>query len=143
MPASKQEAFDKFIASEEGQKTLGDFRRLVEILEADREKDGPRAYSHRHAPNLRIEPQEHKLAAAIARAREETAERLEKKDFSGSLRSLAKLHAPLSAFLDNVTVNVENADLRLNRLRLLAEARRVTAGVADFEKLIGEGAAQA
>lgn len=138
MPASKQEALDKFISSEDGQKLLGDFRRLVGTLDAGKEKDGPRAYSHRHAPNLRIEHQEHKLAAAVARAREETAEKLESKDFAGSFRSLAKLHAPLAAFFDNVSIDAENADLRLNRLRLLAEARRVMAGVADFEKLPGK-----
>lgn len=141
MPATKQEALDKFLASDDGKKLLVDFRRLTERLDAGRQKDGARASSHRHAPNLRIEPQEHKLAAAIARAREETAEKLEKKDFSGAFRSLAKLRAPLAAFLDDVTVDVDNADLRLNRLRLLAEARRVIAGVADFGKLVGEGAA--
>ena len=48
MPASKQEALDKFIASEEGQKTLGDFRRLVEILEADRAADRNAATLLRH-----------------------------------------------------------------------------------------------
>ncbi len=139
MPASKQEALDKFISSEEGQKILGDFRRLVGTLDASRDNDGPRAYSHRHAPNLRIEHQEHKLAAAIARARDETSEKLAKKDFPGTFRSLAKLHAPLDDFFSHVKVDVENADLRLNRLRLLAEARRVISGVADFEKIIGDG----
>lgn len=143
MPAAKQEAFDKFVSSKDGQDLLGDFRRLTVALDASREKDGPRACSHRHAPNLRIAPQEHKLAAAISRAREETAEKLGKKDFAGSFRSLAKLHAPLAAFLDNVTVEVENADLRLNRLRLLAEARRVMAAAAEFERLIGEDMARA
>jgi glycyl-tRNA synthetase beta chain len=141
MPATKQEALDKFLASDDGKKLLVDFRRLTERLDAGRQKDGARASSHRHAPNLRIEPQEHKLAAAVARAREETAEKLEKKDFSGAFRSLAKLHAPLAAFLDDVTVDVDNADLRLNRLRLLAEARRVITSLADFGKLVGEGAA--
>jgi glycyl-tRNA synthetase beta chain len=139
MSASKQEVLDKFLASDDGKKLLGDFRRVVDVLKVEQEKDGPRAYSHRHAPNLRIEHQEHKLAAAIARAREETAEKLEKEDFSGALRALAKLRAPLDAFFDHVTVDADNADLRLNRLRLLAEVRRVAMGVADFEKITDEG----
>jgi glycyl-tRNA synthetase beta chain len=135
MPASKREALDKFLTTDAGKELLSDVRRIVDVLKAEQEKDSPRAYSHRHAPNLRIEHQEHKLAAAIARAREETAEKLQKEDFSGALRSLAKLQAPLQAFFEHVTVNVENARLRLNRLRLLAEARRVMASVADFEKI--------
>jgi glycyl-tRNA synthetase beta chain len=92
---------------------------------------------------LRIEHAEHKFAAAIKRAREETAEKLDKGDFSGAMRSLAKLSAPLESFFEHVTVNADNAGLRLNRLRLLAEARRVMMGVADFEKITGEGAGMA
>ncbi|MGD9656275.1 MAG: DALR anticodon-binding domain-containing protein [Methylocystis sp.] len=135
MAASKREALDKFFATEAGKRLVNDFRQIVDIIRAEQEKDGARAYSHRHAPNLRIEHQEHKLAAAIARAREETAEKLQKEDFSGALRSLSKLDAPLQAFFEHVTINAENARLRLNRLRLLAEARRVMASVADSENV--------
>ena len=139
MDTRKVEALDKFVNSEDGKNLLGGFRRAVDILTAEQKKDDLRAYSHRHAPNLRIEHAEQKLAAAIARAREETAEKLENEDFSGAMRSLAKLRAPLDAFFEHVTVNAESANLRLNRLRLLAELRRVMMGVADFEKISVEG----
>jgi glycyl-tRNA synthetase beta chain len=129
----------KFLDTEDGKNLLAGFRRATDILKTEQEKDGPRTYSHRHAPNLRIEYQEHKLAAAVARAREETAEKLEKEDFSGAMRSLGKLCAPLDAFFEHVTVNAANANLRVNRLRLLAEVRRVMMGVADFEKISTEG----
>jgi glycyl-tRNA synthetase beta chain len=138
MITKKVEALDSFLATDDGKNLLAGFKRAVNILKAEEKKDGANAYSHRHAPNLRIEPQEHKLAAAIARAREETTERLAKEDFSGAMRALAKLREPVDAFFDHVTVNAENADLRLNRLRLLAELRRVMMGVADFGKIAGE-----
>jgi glycyl-tRNA synthetase beta chain len=138
MVTKKVEALDKFLGTEDGKNLLAGFKRASNILKAEEKKDGPRAYSHRHAPNLRIEPQEHKLAAAIARAREETAEKLEKEDFSGAMKSLAKLRAPVDAFFEHVTVNADNAELRLNRLRLLAELRRVMTGVADFVKVSGD-----
>ncbi len=141
MVTNKVEALDTFFATDDGKNLLAGYKRAVNILKAEEKKDGPNAYSHRHAPNLRIEPQEHKLAAAIARAREETAEKLEKEDFSGAMRSLAKLREPVDAFFDKVTVNADNADLRLNRLRLLAELRRVMMGVADFGKVAGEAGA--
>jgi glycyl-tRNA synthetase beta chain len=141
MVTKKVEALDKFLATDDGRNLLAGYKRASNILKAEEKKDGPRAYSHRHAPNLRIEPQEHKLAAAIARAREETTEKLEKEDFSGAMRSLAKLRAPVDAFFEHVTVNVDNADLRLNRLRLLAELRRVMMGVADFGKVAGDAVA--
>jgi glycyl-tRNA synthetase beta chain len=138
MVTKKVEALDKFLGTEDGKNLLAGFKRASNILKAEEKKDGPSAYSHRHAPNLRIEPQEHKLAAAIARAREETAEKLEKEDFSGAMKSLAKLRAPVDAFFEHVTVNADNAELRLNRLRLLAELRRVMTGVADFVKVSGD-----
>ena len=40
-----------------------------------------------------------------------------------------------------VTVNADNKDLRLNRLRLLNELRVVMLGVADFGKVAGDGGA--
>lgn len=138
MITKKVEALDKFLATDDGKNLLAGYKRAVNILKAEEKKDGPRAYYHRHAPNLRVEPQEHKLAAAIARAREETTEKLEKEDFAGAMRSLAKLRDPVDAFFEHVTVNADNADLRLNRLRLLAELRRVMMGVADFGKIAGE-----
>lgn len=143
MTLQKAEAINKFLNTDNGKDLLAGFRRIAEILEIEGKKDSPRAYSHRHAPNLRIEPAEHKFAAAIKRAREETAEKLAKEDFSAAMRSLAKLSAPLDAFFENVTVNADNAGLRLNRLRLLAEARRVMMSVADFDKASREGAAVA
>jgi glycyl-tRNA synthetase beta chain len=139
MTLQKAEALDKFLDIDNGKNLLAGFRRVAGILEIEEKKDGPRAYSRRHAPNLRIEHAEHKLGAAIARAREETAEKLAKDDFSGAMRSLAKLNAPLDAFFEHVTVDADHADLRLNRLRLLAEVRRVMIGVADFDKIKGKG----
>ncbi len=73
--------------------------------------------------------------------REETAEHLAKEDFVGAMHVLSNLREPVDAFFDDVTVNAENADLRLNRLRLLAELRRVMMGVADFGKIAGEAGA--
>ncbi len=140
MITRKVEALDSFLATDDGKNLLAGFKRAVNILKAEEKKDGPEAYAHSHAPNLRIEPQEHKLAAAIARAREETAERLEKEDFAGAMRALSKLREPVDEFFDKVTVNAENPDLRLNRLRLLAELRRAMMGVADFGKVAGEAA---
>ena len=139
MITTKVEALSKFLDTDDGKNLLAGYRRAVNILKIEEKKDGAGAYDHHHAPNLRIEPQEHKLAAAIARAREETAEKLHKEDFEGAMHGLAKLREPVDAFFDHVTVNADNKDLRLNRLRLLNELRVVMLGVADFGKVAGDG----
>jgi len=131
----KVDALDKFLTTDDGQNLLAGYRRASNILKIEEKKDGANAYGAHHAPNLRIEPQEHKLAAAIARAREETSERIAQEDFAGAMRALAKLREPVDAFFDHVTVNATDAQLRINRLRLLSELRHVMSGVADFSKV--------
>lgn len=51
------------------------------------------------------------------------------------MRSLAKLREPVDRFFDQVTVNADEINLRINRLRLLAELRHAMSGVADFSKI--------
>jgi glycyl-tRNA synthetase beta chain len=131
----KVEALDAFLKTDDGKNLLAGFKRATNILKAEEKKDGAGAYDAHHAPNLRIEHAEHKLAAAVARARDETGERLATEDFEGAMRALAKLREPVDAFFESVTVNADNADLRLNRLRLLAELRAAMHGVADFAKI--------
>jgi glycyl-tRNA synthetase beta chain len=139
MITNKVEALSKFLDTDDGKNLLAGYRRAVNILKIEEKKDGPGAYDQHHQPNLRIEHQEHMLAAAIARAREETAEKLKKEDFAGAMHMLAKLRAPVDAFFEHVTVNADNKDLRLNRLRLLNELRVVMLGVAEFGKVAGDG----
>ncbi len=131
----KVDALDKFLTTDDGQNLLAGYRRACNILKIEEKKDGVEVFSIHHAPNLRIEQQEHKLAAAIARAREETSEKISKEDFSGAMRSLAKLREPVDHFFDGVTVNADDVNLRINRLRLLAELRQAMSGVADFSKI--------
>lgn len=131
----KVDALDKFLITDDGRNLLAGYRRACNILKIEEKKDGVEIFAQHHAPNLRIEPQEHQLAAAIARAREETSERIVKEDFSGAMRSLAKLREPVDRFFDQVTVNADEINLRINRLRLLAELRHAMSGVADFSKI--------
>jgi glycyl-tRNA synthetase beta chain len=56
-------------------------------------------------------------------------------DYTGSLQSLAALRAPVDAFFDDVMVNAEEMDLRLNRLGLLKCLHIAMNRVADLSKL--------
>jgi glycyl-tRNA synthetase beta chain len=131
----KVEALAKFLDTDDGKNLLAGFRRAANILKIEEKKDGAEAYCEPHHPNLRMEMPEHKLAAAIKRAREETGERLAKENFEGAMQALAKLREPVDAFFDTVTVNCDDPKLRLNRLRLLAELREAMTQVADFAKV--------
>jgi glycyl-tRNA synthetase beta chain len=56
-------------------------------------------------------------------------------DYTGSLQTLAALRATVDAFFDGVMVNAEEADLRLNRLGLLATLHQAMNRVADLSRL--------
>jgi glycyl-tRNA synthetase beta chain len=53
------------------------------------------------------------------------------------MTAMAELRAPVDAFFDSVTVNVDDPKLRENRLRLLNRIRNTTKTVADFSKIAG------
>ena len=56
-------------------------------------------------------------------------------DYTASLQSLAALRAPVDAFFEDVMVNAEALDLRLNRLGLLKSLHVAMNRVADLSKL--------
>ncbi len=56
-------------------------------------------------------------------------------DFAGYLRAFAALKRPVDAFFEEVKVMAEEAELRRNRLALLAELREAMNRVADLSRL--------
>jgi len=56
-------------------------------------------------------------------------------DYTASLQTLAALRAPVDAFFEDVMVNAEQLDLRLNRLGLLKSLHLAMNRVADLSKL--------
>ncbi len=71
------------------------------------------------------------VAAATAKAA------LSDEDFTAAMTAIATLRGPVDAFFDKVTVNTDDAGLRVNRLNLLSHIGRTLDQVADFSKLEG------
>lgn len=57
------------------------------------------------------------------------------KDYTAALSALAALRAPVDAFFDGVMVMADDAELKANRLRLLAQLRDLFTKVADISVL--------
>ena len=53
------------------------------------------------------------------------------------MTALARLRPAVDAFFDKVMVNVDDAKLRANRLKLLDRLRQATLAVADFSRVGG------
>jgi glycyl-tRNA synthetase beta chain len=81
------------------------------------------------------EPAEKALFVAMQDVLPQAGTRFDAGDYTGSLQALAALRTTVDAFFDGVMVNAEQADLRLNRLGLLATLHQAMNRVADLSKL--------
>ena len=57
-------------------------------------------------------------------------------DFRGALADIASLRKPVDAFFDTVMVMDKEADMKANRLALLAGITGLFSGIADFSRLV-------
>ena len=80
-----------------------------------------------------------KGAARSARGHAEPGRALRcgKRDYAAALAQLATLRPVVDAFFDGVMVNAEDANLRRNRLALLAQLRQQFTRIADLSCLPG------
>ena len=60
-----------------------------------------------------------------------------REDFGAAMEALSKLRGPVDTFFNDVLVNDENADVRANRLALLATLHAAMNRVAELSRLDG------
>ncbi|MFM7001055.1 MAG: glycine--tRNA ligase subunit beta [Limnohabitans sp.] len=86
-------------------------------------------------PALLQEEAEKNLHAVMLRLLPESEAQFKAGDYTASLQTLAALRAPVDAFFDDVMVNAEEMDLRLNRQGLLKSLHVAMNRVADLSRL--------
>ncbi|MBB71803.1 MAG: glycine--tRNA ligase subunit beta [Legionellales bacterium] len=106
-------------------------KRVSRILIKDQEQDSLRNLNQ----DLFAEQAEISLASLIAEKQQEIAPLYAEANYSEALTRLATLREPVDNFFDNVMVNVEDKQLRNNRLALLASLRDLFLEVADISLL--------
>ena len=80
-------------------------------------------------------PAEFALYAALQQALQAVEPLAAERQYTAILTRLASLHEPVDAFFTAVLVNVEDEDIRNNRLALLAQLRGLFLGAADISML--------
>jgi glycyl-tRNA synthetase beta chain len=127
--AKRMVAVRAFAALPEAAALASANKRIGNIL-----KKADKADAHVSEVLLR-EPAEQALFAAMKDVAPRAAKQFEAGDYTASLQTLAGLRGPVDAFFDEVMVNAEEADLRLNRLGLLATLHQAMNRVADLSRL--------
>ena len=130
-------ALQDFLSSEDGGNLLTAYKRAANILRAEEKKD---ATIYRDAPDaaLLTDQAEKALSAALDKVRPNIEAAIDKEQFAGAMLMLSELRKPVDTFFDDVTVNADDAALRVNRLKLLNGIRASLDGVADFSKIEGK-----
>ncbi|MDX8409523.1 MAG: glycine--tRNA ligase subunit beta [Mariprofundales bacterium] len=113
-----------FSNSETGQAVAAANKRIANLLK----KAG--AQCGEVDPSYLLEPAEKQLWSALNRAEAAMPD-----DAEGQLELLAELRQPVDAFFDAVMVMDEDADIRANRLLLLARLRALFMKLADLSRL--------
>jgi glycyl-tRNA synthetase beta chain len=76
------------------------------------------------------------LNEAFTKIEDRVKDKTAKLDFRGALADIASLRKPVDAFFDTVMVMDKDAEVRANRLALLAGVTGLFAGIADFSRLV-------
>ena len=85
------------------------------------------------------EPAERALLGAFDAARERCEPLWERRAYADILPALLGMEQAIHGFFDAVMVNVDDATVRLNRLKLLADVRDLFLRGWDFSKIVVEG----
>ncbi|MCI1437208.1 MAG: glycine--tRNA ligase subunit beta [Acetobacter indonesiensis] len=132
---ARAQALQEMLETEDGKNLLAATRRAANILRIEDKKDGP----HDGAPDASLfsQQEERDLATALDRVEPAVEKAFADEQFTDAMREAASLRAPLDKFFEAVTVNAPDANLRANRLQLLARLGRMMRLIADFSQIEG------
>ena len=135
MIARRVEALTAFLNTDDGQNLLAGYKRAANILAAE-EKKGTRITGTING-NLFSSQPEKKLGELCHVVLVEAHAANKKEDFGAAMKVLSTLRGPIDDFFDNVKINDDDPEIRLNRLNLLARITITACEVADFDSIEG------
>ncbi|MBL1419209.1 MAG: glycine--tRNA ligase subunit beta [Alphaproteobacteria bacterium] len=129
-------ALADFLKTDDGVNLLAGIKRANNILQAE-DKKQPLEFDSIIDKKLLVLDAEKDLFLAIEKNVKIINEAVVKEDFAAAMSALAKLRAPIDTFFEDVKVNDDVADIRINRLKLLFIIRTATKTIADFSRIEG------
>jgi glycyl-tRNA synthetase beta chain len=130
------DALQNFLHTDDGASLLTAYRRASNIVTLEERRDG-RHYDEDGDPALYRQAEEAALASKLAEVGGQAGELLIGERFQDVMIAFVSLRRPIDEFFDKVTVNVDDKNLRENRLRLLSRIRVTMNQVADFSQIEG------
>ena len=133
---ARVDALKNFLDTEDGANLLTAYKRAANILRIEEKKDG--CVYDQNVDGARLEQDEESaLLKHLMSVQGGILNALGEERFADAMSALATARPLVDAFFDNVTVNCDDAGLRVNRLNLLALVRNAMDPVADFSRIEG------
>ncbi len=134
---ARVDALAAFLKTDDGAHLQVAYQRAANIVRIEEKRDKLRYHGAELAIDQLVEEAERTLGMRVFDSEAEAEKALAAENFTAAMAALAKLRKPVDDFFDRVTVNTENPELRVNRLRLLARIGATLDRVADFSKIEG------
>jgi glycyl-tRNA synthetase beta chain len=132
----RAKALQEFLETDDGANLLAAYKRATNIVQIEEKKDA-QSYGGTNELYPGMETSETTLFEYLGEAASGAKEAIDLGDYKGAMEAMSRLRKPIDDFFDNVTVNAEDAELRTNRLRLLAQFRSTLGEVAAFGEIEG------
>ena len=133
---ARVDALERFLANEDGENLLVAYRRAANIVQIESKKDKT-PYDGDVNLLLLQQDEEKRLFEYFLESTSGAEDALALEGFDGAMEAMATLREPIDAFFDKVTVNADDAELRVNRLRLLSQFATTLNQIADFSLIEG------
>jgi glycyl-tRNA synthetase beta chain len=131
---ARVQALQDFLATPDGANLLAAYKRAANILKIEEKRDGV-SYDGTPDATLLSLDEERALATALENAGSTVDPLIASEDFQGAMAKYAELRPVVDAFFDGVTVNADQAEVRVNRLRLLSRIPGTLNKIADFSRI--------
>ncbi len=125
-----------FLNMPRGAALVAGYKRASNIVRKEESKEG-RIFTGDYVVSLIEQPEEKALAAELVRVSGCMTKDRKNESYEEAFVHLAELSTPLDAFFDQVMVNSDNAEVRVNRLNMLAAMRAIVDGMADLSHIEG------
>jgi glycyl-tRNA synthetase beta chain len=133
---ARVDALEVFLSTDSGSNLLTAYRRASNIVLIEERREKRRFYIEEY-DSEGIKGEERALWQALNQFAWGAQKLVQDAKFEDAMTELARLRQPVDAFFEKVTVNIDDAKLRENRLRLLARIRATMNQVADFSLIEG------
>lgn len=126
---ARSQALQPFVQSEEAETLIQGFKRVSNILKAA-QKQAP--VEGEINPALLVTEEEQVLYQETQHQQQQLITLLANRDYGQALIALSALKKPVDDFFEKVMVNVEQEDLKQNRLLILTKLRQLFSQFADL-----------